>query len=346
MSSISQGSSLRDTPSSNATATGVASSSIGNDTATKQAISGAQYQPNPFLGGSKDQLLNIIVQLLDLIGKWSGGTKPQPQPKPLTLSKQQDKNLREHFGFDSSISYQVVDTNRDGKLSAGDTLYFSSPVIKAAPITLTQADVDAINGKRPNSALQQFNANQKLWNSQGIDDYSFTLQRNCFCRGDALRPINIQVRDGKIAAATFADTGEPVPPELNFNKLTINDLFKEVGQAIKGGAERVEVSYDKTYGFPTSIYIDQSSQIADEEVGYTISNFRPEPVFTTLACGEEGNDCGLPPLDPPIQPPIGSTKALGEEDNGGKPTPIKPPIEPPIITTLALGEEDGGLPKQ
>lgn len=341
MSNISQGSSLRDTP---ITTTGAASATSGNDTPSKLAINGAHYQPNSFLGGSKEQLLNIITQLIDLIGKWSGGTKPQPQH--LTLNRQQDKNLREHFGFDSSISYQVADTNRDGKLSAGDTLYFSGPLIKTAPIPLTQADVDAINGKRPNNALQQLNANQKLWNSQGIDDYSFTLQRNCFCRGDALRPINIQVRDGKVTSATFADTGKPVPPELDFNKLTINDLFKEIGQAIKGKAAQVDVSYDKTYGFPTSIYIDQSRQIADEEVGYTISNFRPEPVFTTLACGEEGNDCGLPPLDPPIQPPIGSTKALGEEDNGGKPTPIKPPIAPPIVTTMALGEEDGGLPKQ
>lgn len=280
-------------------------------TAPMSAVTPAQVGNMP--ATMRDHLIGLINQLIDLLGRG----RPQPVPKPLPLNKQQDRNLRAHFGLDKTMSYQVVDSNRDGKLSAGDTLYITGPTVKRAPIKLTQADVDAINGKKPaNDALQQLEKNRKLWESQGIDDYSFTLQRSCFCRGDDRRPIHIQVRDGKVVAAKFADTGEPLPPSMDYAKKTIPDLFNEVAQAIKEKAARLEVSYDPTYGFPTSIFIDRSELIADEEIGYSVSNFQPEPIFTTMACGEEGNDCGLPPAPPVIEPP-------------------------PIITTMALGEEGG-----
>lgn len=198
-------------------------------------------------------------------------------------------------------------------------------------------------GSNANKAAQrELQTNQQKWQKAGIDDYSFTLQRNCFCRGDATRPVNIEVQDGKIASATFADTGEPLPADTDFNKLTVNDLFKQVGEVLSSGAERVDVKYDPKYGFPTSIYIDRSSQIADEEVGFTISNFQrnDKPTFTTLAVGEEDGGGGGCPLPKP-EPPIATTLALGEEDGGGGGRPLPKP-EPPTVTTMAYGEEDNG----
>ena len=37
----------------------------------------------------------------------------------------------------------------------------------------------------------------------------------------------------------------------------------------------LETTYDSFYGFPTKLYIDRDERIADEEIGYSISNFKP-----------------------------------------------------------------------
>ena len=250
------------------------------------------------------------------------GLKPQPQAQPLQLTKQQDKALRERFGISGALSYQVLDSKKDGKLSAGDTLVISGGITggEISRQKLTQKDVNAINGKGSSDAQQALNANRAKWEAQGIDDYSFTVQRSCFCTPDSTRPINVQVRNGSVTSATYADTGETVPDDRAYNKqsiyntLTVDGLFNSIDQAIKGGAAQVDVTYDKQFGLPTSIYVDQNQQMADEEYGMTVSNFRPEPTFTTMAVGEE--DGGGPIIQPPIEPPIATTMALGEEDGG------------------------------
>ena len=57
-----------------------------------------------------------------------------------------------------------------------------------------------------------------------------------------------------------------------------------------------------------------------------------EPIFTTLAIGEEGDPDPYP--DPVVSPddPVFTTLAVGEEGGGGEP-------EWPSFTTLAIGEE-------
>ncbi|SEA33297.1 hypothetical protein SAMN05660964_01395 [Thiothrix caldifontis] len=302
--------------SSSAATLAAATSVLGDAVKAIQSKSGN----NTFGKGDNEALIKLIMQLIQVIDDKLPPTEPsKPQPKPLQLTRQQDKAVRERFDIKGALSYEVLDSKKDGKLSAGDTLVISGGITggEISRKKLTQQDVKAINGGSSTSsdAQQQLDANRKKWDSLDIDDYSFTLQRNCFCRGDAIRPINIEVRDGSVKSATYADTGELLPDDRQTNKQSIynlnaDGLFNLVEQGIKGGAAKVDVSYDKQYGLPASIYIDQSFQIADEEMGYTISNFRPEPSFTTLMVGEE--DGGLPPVDDPIA----TTLAIGEEDGG------------------------------
>ncbi|OQX12134.1 MAG: hypothetical protein BWK73_15745 [Thiothrix lacustris] len=291
-------------------------------TALGDAVKAIQSKTNSNAFGSgtnadKEALIKLVMNMIDLISCKLPPTEPPTKPKPaqpLQLTPQQDKAVRERFNIGSAMRYEVLDSKKDGKLSAGDTLVISGGITggEISRKKLTQQDVKAINagGSGGSDPQQQLDANRKKWNSLDIQDYSFTLQRNCFCRGDAIRPINIEVRDGSVASATYADTGELLPDDRKTNKQSIYNLnadgvFNLVEQGIKSGADKVDVSYDKQYGLPTSIYIDQSFQMADEEMGYTISNFQPEPTFTTLACGEEGNDCL--PVDV-LPPQIPSTK--------------------------------------
>ncbi|MEB4591692.1 DUF6174 domain-containing protein [Candidatus Thiothrix sp. Deng01] len=262
---------------------GNSSQSAGGSTAIQASAAGStgnnasnalQNRQQSRFNGNSQPMVNLIQQLISQLQKWA--QSKQPQPKPLELTQQQDQALRNRFGVFGELNYQVLDNNRDGKLSAGDELVIAGGFTggEISRQKLTQQDVDAINNSGQTAAQSQLDANRQKWESQPLADYSFTLQRSCFCRGDAIRPVNIEVADGKVASATFADTGEPLPEDLDYNKLTVNDLFDTIQQAITDGAARVDVSYDQQSGVPASIYIDRSEQIADEEVGFTISNFR------------------------------------------------------------------------
>jgi hypothetical protein len=55
----------------------------------------------------------------------------------------------------------------------------------------------------------------------------------------------------------------------------MNDWFDVLKRAIDQKAERIVVTYDKVFGFPSSVFIDISTMIADEEQGWTISSFIP-----------------------------------------------------------------------
>lgn len=115
-----------------------------------------------------------------------------------------------------------------------------------------------------------------LWESKGIEDYRFTLSRNCFCL--IREPVVVEVRDGKAITITDQATGKSTIDGFELTEIfeeaaTIDKLFARIEQAEVEGAVRIDVTYDKTYGYPTSLYIDQSEMIADEEIGYVVSAF-------------------------------------------------------------------------
>ncbi len=104
------------------------------------------------------------------------------------------------------------------------------------------------------------------------DDYEYTLAVACFCP-DAGVPVRVTVRDGVVSEAVYerkgsdADPGDPAP---DYRRLTINDIIKELNASTE--AESVRVEWPEGQDYPSEVYIDQSSRIADEEIGYTISD--------------------------------------------------------------------------
>lgn len=109
------------------------------------------------------------------------------------------------------------------------------------------------------------------WADAAIEDYSMTLSRSCFCGPDHLGPFQVEVENGVVVFATR--DGEAVPLD---RVLTVEDLFDLLEEAYDTDAERVDVEYDAAFGFPTSLYIDQSRGIADEEIGYTVTDLRAD----------------------------------------------------------------------
>jgi hypothetical protein len=51
---------------------------------------------------------------------------------------------------------------------------------------------------------------------------------------------------------------------------TVDEAFNDISDAWAANAEEVTVTYDDVVGYPTQVYIDQTSEIADEELRFTI----------------------------------------------------------------------------
>ncbi|GAB3773582.1 hypothetical protein GCM10027600_35110 [Nocardioides ginsengisegetis] len=102
-------------------------------------------------------------------------------------------------------------------------------------------------------------------------DYAFTLKVSCFC-ADAGQPIRVTVAGGKVSGAVWARTGRghvEGDPVEKYRWITINDVIDAANDT---GAAQVDVTWPEGQDWPTSVYVDQSKNMADEEVGYTVSD--------------------------------------------------------------------------
>ena len=130
-------------------------------------------------------------------------------------------------------------------------------------------------GSSANSELER---NEKLWQSQNLTNYDFTLERQCFCPEDWRGPVNIMVRNGKVTSVTYVSNGQTASAEKFGDVDTIEKLFGVIRDAYEGKnsfeqkAETVNVTYHPEKGYPLTILIDVSTMIADEEQGYTVED--------------------------------------------------------------------------
>jgi hypothetical protein len=128
------------------------------------------------------------------------------------------------------------------------------------------------------SLVGQASGDQAKWQDANISHYRYELGISCFCIFAQDMPLVIEVKDGQVVSMEYK-SGKEIDPALlpEFQRYnTIDKVFAELEKA-KGEAERVEVTYDERYGFPTQITIDQAVQAADDELYLTISNFEALP---------------------------------------------------------------------
>jgi hypothetical protein len=125
----------------------------------------------------------------------------------------------------------------------------------------------------------EFSRNQKLWRDSNITHYRFELFVGCFCVFTENMPLIIEVKDGEVVSTAFKNGAEINPDfsELFGRFATMDLIFAELEAGLEGKAEKVEVQYDETYGFPTDIWFDYLLEAADDELGLTVSNFEVLP---------------------------------------------------------------------
>ena len=123
-----------------------------------------------------------------------------------------------------------------------------------------------------------FEQNRSLWESQSIQHYRFNLKVGCNCPWYDLMPLTVEVQNGEIVSMVASNAGDITPYQDFFRQHgTIESLFDTVDSAISRGVYKLVVQYDATHGFPTSIVIDPSRMITDDQTGYYVTNLEVLP---------------------------------------------------------------------
>ncbi len=104
--------------------------------------------------------------------------------------------------------------------------------------------------------------------------YRFTWRRNCECSAETTAPIRITVQQGSIIQALYVETEVPVSSDVLAGLATIDGVFDQINDAYNENAAAVTVIYDPTASFPTSVAIDYSAEIADEELSLQITDLQ------------------------------------------------------------------------
>ena len=128
-------------------------------------------------------------------------------------------------------------------------------------------------------ASSDFDRARNQWQDADISHYSYNLTLSCFCAFNENMPLVIEVQDGEVVSMEYQNGNEIEDVNLElFQKYdTIDNIFAELEKVLGGGADKVTVSYDDTYGFPEQIDIDFVEEAIDDELYITVSGFQELP---------------------------------------------------------------------
>lgn len=112
-----------------------------------------------------------------------------------------------------------------------------------------------------------------LWRSREPALYAYTATYTCFC---LIGPVHVLAgRDSVLTAQEASIPPGTLTDAAHKQHYAIDSLLAEVGALLDRDHDSHRVSFDKTYGFPDTVYIDFDRQMADEEYGLRITDFHP-----------------------------------------------------------------------
>lgn len=129
--------------------------------------------------------------------------------------------------------------------------------------------------------MTELSRNQQKWQDANITHYRFQLGVSCFCPVGGVMPMTVEVNNGEIVSLLDVN-GDVFPAADPLNELilkyaTIDRIFSELAQDSVQGADKLTVTYDPTYGFPSDVSIDYIELAADDELYLSVSAFEPLP---------------------------------------------------------------------
>ena len=147
-----------------------------------------------------------------------------------------------------------------------------APLVCAGWLALASCSITEPAGRR--GEVAELSRNRQRWASTRLDDYEFDYRLSCFCAPESTEQVRIVVRGDEVSSVLRASDGLPATPRPG-GWPTVDDLFSDVERLLDIDADRLEVSYDPTYGYPRQIAVDVYLMAADDESFQTASNLRP-----------------------------------------------------------------------
>ncbi len=126
--------------------------------------------------------------------------------------------------------------------------------------------------------LREIDRNRDLWDTQGLLTYRYAVERLCFC--GLAGPVRVAVENDVATTRVFVLSGDTVPAEQAEWYPTVDGLFALLFDAARRNAHDIEVVYDPATGVPLDIFIDYQQNVADEELGFRVTEV-PAPLSAT-----------------------------------------------------------------
>ena len=139
----------------------------------------------------------------------------------------------------------------------------ASPLASVTPSTTPAGEIDTLDEART------------AWASSGINNYDFTISRQCFCTEEYIGPFAVRVRDG-VSTVTRSSDGSAVDPDvLKQLPVSAEELFQFAEERQAQASFRI--TFDQATGLPLSIWSDPIPEAADDELGVLVSGFTAAP---------------------------------------------------------------------
>jgi hypothetical protein len=127
----------------------------------------------------------------------------------------------------------------------------------------------------------ELSLNQSKWHDANITHYRFNLDVGCFCAFRSQMPAAVEVKDNQVLSIVDVN-GETLSADDPMNEFilkyaTLDRIFSEIDSDTVREADKLTISYDPTYGFPSEIFIDYIERAMDDELSINVTAFEPLP---------------------------------------------------------------------
>lgn len=134
-----------------------------------------------------------------------------------------------------------------------------------------------LGSSRHEDIQRELNRNRRQWEAQAIQNYRYVGRRGCYCPGEVVDPVVVEVRSGQITSLTYQQSDESVGPTYAGLWPPLDGVFEIVQDAVDREAAGIDVQYHAELGFPRSISIDYMEHAVDEELTYSVEAFELLP---------------------------------------------------------------------
>jgi hypothetical protein len=142
-------------------------------------------------------------------------------------------------------------------------------------LTAASAVASQVQSGAPGDQLQQLTRAEAIWLASKPEAYEFRFEYACHglieVPPGGLQPLLFRIKGGE---TTFpSDPVAHVPNHLQ-RYATVEKQFALIRKALDNRPYRLEAQYDPHLGCPTRLCVDPVMEIADDEYGFLITDFK------------------------------------------------------------------------